>query len=73
MENITNNEMVFVLSIFKEFSLPQLYGVMEIHNKNNILVSAPTGGTKTLTAFLIKIIFFCSILLFFPLVIHSSF
>ncbi len=37
---------------FKSFSLPQLYGVMEIHNKNNILVSAPTGGTKTLTAFL---------------------
>jgi len=35
---------------FKEFSLPQLYGVMEIHNKNNILISAPTGGTKTLTS-----------------------
>lgn len=39
-------------SKFKSFSLPQLYGVMEIHNKSNILVSAPTGGTKTLTAFL---------------------
>src|SRR3989344_1625631 len=37
---------------FKSFSLPQLYGVLEIHKKNNILVSAPTGGTKTLTAFL---------------------
>src|SRR3989344_346470 len=37
---------------FKEFSLPQLYGVMEIHSRNNILVSAPTGATKTLTAFL---------------------
>ena len=37
---------------FKDFSLPQLYGVMEIHNGNNILVSAPTGATKTLTAFL---------------------
>ena len=37
---------------FKEFSLPQLYGVMEIHQGNNILVSAPTGATKTLTAFL---------------------
>ncbi|MAG20471.1 ATP-dependent helicase, partial [archaeon] len=35
---------------FKEFSLPQLYGVLEIHNKNNILISAPTGGTKTLTS-----------------------
>ncbi|MAG91852.1 ATP-dependent helicase [Candidatus Woesearchaeota archaeon] len=37
---------------FKEFSLPQLHGVMEIHSRNNILVSAPTGATKTLTAFL---------------------
>lgn len=39
-------------SKFQEFSLPQLYGVMEIHSRNNILVSAPTGSTKTLTAFL---------------------
>ncbi|MBW2992522.1 ATP-dependent helicase [Candidatus Woesearchaeota archaeon] len=39
-------------SRFKEFSLPQLYGVMEIHKRNNILVSAPTGATKTLTGFL---------------------
>ncbi len=39
-------------SKFKEFSLPQLYGVMEIHLGNNILVSAPTGATKTLTGFL---------------------
>ena len=37
---------------FGEFSLPQLFGVIEIHNKNNLLVSAPTGSTKTLTAFL---------------------
>ncbi|MBI2659363.1 ATP-dependent helicase [Candidatus Woesearchaeota archaeon] len=37
---------------FREFSLPQLFGVMEIHSRNNILVSAPTGATKTLTAFL---------------------
>ena len=39
-------------SRFREFSLPQLYGVMEIHSRSNILVSAPTGATKTLTAFL---------------------
>jgi len=39
-------------SHFKEFSLPQLYGVMPIHERRNILISAPTGGTKTLTAFL---------------------
>ncbi len=37
---------------FKQFSLPQLFGVMEIHSRNNILVSAPTGATKTLTSFL---------------------
>src|SRR3989344_2129979 len=39
-------------SKFKEFSLPQLHGVMEIHLGKNILVSAPTGATKTLTGFL---------------------
>ncbi len=39
-------------SKFKEFSLPQLYGVMPIYERKNILISAPTGGTKTLTAFL---------------------
>ncbi|MBM3200215.1 ATP-dependent helicase [Candidatus Woesearchaeota archaeon] len=39
-------------SKFKEFSLPQLFGVMEIHKRNNVLVSAPTGATKTLTGFL---------------------
>ncbi|MBW2977174.1 ATP-dependent helicase [Candidatus Woesearchaeota archaeon] len=37
---------------FEEYSLPQLYGVMEIHSRNNILISAPTGATKTLTGFL---------------------
>jgi len=37
---------------FKEFSLPQLMGVMEIHSRRNVLVSAPTGATKTLTGFL---------------------
>src|SRR3989344_5788628 len=39
-------------SKFKTFSLPQLFGVMEIHSRKNILVSAPTGATKTLTGFL---------------------
>jgi ATP-dependent Lhr-like helicase len=37
---------------FPDFSLTQLYGVMPIHERKNILISAPTGGTKTLTAFL---------------------
>ncbi|MEM3690106.1 MAG: ATP-dependent helicase [Candidatus Micrarchaeia archaeon] len=39
-------------SKFKEFSLPQRLAVMEIHSRKNVLVSAPTGSTKTLTAFL---------------------
>ena len=39
-------------SRFNQFSIPQLHGVMEIHKRNNILVSAPTGATKTLTGFL---------------------
>ncbi|MDO8459968.1 MAG: ATP-dependent helicase [Nanoarchaeota archaeon] len=39
-------------SKFKDFSDTQLYGVKQIHDRKNILVSAPTGGTKTLTAFL---------------------
>ncbi|MEM1535736.1 MAG: ATP-dependent helicase [Candidatus Pacearchaeota archaeon] len=39
-------------SKFKEFSLPQLYALMPIFERKNILISAPTGGTKTLTAFL---------------------
>lgn len=37
---------------FPKFSIPQLYGVMPIHCRENILVSAPTGATKTLTGFL---------------------
>ena len=39
-------------SRFTDFSQPQLYGVMPIWERKNILISAPTGGTKTLTAFL---------------------
>lgn len=37
---------------FKDLSLTQLYGVKRIWDRRNILISAPTGGTKTLTAFL---------------------
>ncbi|MBI5804045.1 ATP-dependent helicase [Candidatus Pacearchaeota archaeon] len=39
-------------SKFEDFSLTQLYGVKRINDRRNILVSAATGGTKTLTAFL---------------------
>ena len=39
-------------SKFKDFSLTQKYGVMSIHERKNILISAETGGTKTLTSFL---------------------
>jgi ATP-dependent Lhr-like helicase len=44
------NEWFF--SRFQNFSLPQRYGVLNIWERKNILISAPTGGTKTLTAFL---------------------
>ena len=37
---------------FNDFSLTQLYSVKTINDRKNILVSAPTGGTKTLSAFL---------------------
>jgi ATP-dependent Lhr-like helicase len=37
---------------YPSFSLPQLHAVIPIHNRENILVSAPTGATKTLTGFL---------------------
>ena len=39
-------------SRYKEFSLTQRYGVLPIHEKKNILISAETGGTKTLSSFL---------------------
>ncbi|MFA5992968.1 MAG: ATP-dependent helicase [Candidatus Pacearchaeota archaeon] len=39
-------------SKFKTFSLTQQYGVPAVWERRNILISAPTGGTKTLTAFL---------------------
>ena len=60
-ELYTHDEVVNVLnptvkkwffSRFSSFSLPQLYGVIEIHKRNSVLVSAPTGATKTLTGFL---------------------
>ena len=37
---------------FKDFSKTQLYAVKNIYDRKNILVCAPTGGTKTLSAFL---------------------
>jgi len=37
---------------FKDFSKSQLYGVMQIHQRKNVLISAPTGSGKTLTSFL---------------------
>nr|AQS33655.1 hypothetical protein [uncultured archaeon] len=37
---------------FEKMSATQLYGVKNIRDRKNILISAPTGGTKTLTAFL---------------------
>jgi len=37
---------------FKDFATPQKYALMEVHSRQNVLVSAPTGSGKTLTAFL---------------------
>lgn len=37
---------------FKEFTEPQRYAIAEIHKKENVLISAPTGSGKTLSAFL---------------------
>ena len=39
-------------SKFKDFSESQLYGVMNVYERKNILISAPTGNGKTLTSFL---------------------
>jgi len=39
-------------SRFKEYSIPQKFAVLKIHSRKNILISAPTGATKTLTSFL---------------------
>ncbi|MDZ4256571.1 MAG: DEAD/DEAH box helicase, partial [archaeon] len=36
---------------FKGFTEPQLYAIVNIHQRQNILVSAPTGTGKTLSAF----------------------
>jgi ATP-dependent Lhr-like helicase len=39
-------------SRFKEFSITQRFGVLNVWERKNILISAPTGSSKTLTAFL---------------------
>src|SRR4030042_2313697 len=39
-------------SKFKDFSDSQLYGVMNIYERKNLLISATTGSGKTLTSFL---------------------
>ncbi len=53
VENILNPTVKkWFFSRFKSFSLPQLYAVSEVHSRQHVLVSAPTGATKTLTAFL---------------------
>ncbi len=36
---------------FKDFTEPQSYAIPLIHNRQNVLVSSPTGSGKTLTAF----------------------
>ncbi len=53
LENILNPAVKrWFFSRFSEFSLPQRMAVTEIHSRRDVLVSAPTGATKTLTGFL---------------------
>ncbi len=37
---------------FGKFSIPQKYAVMDIYDRQNVLISSPTGSGKTLAAFL---------------------
>ncbi len=39
-------------SKFKEFAPPQLFSILPIHQRENILISSPTGSGKTLSAFM---------------------
>ncbi|MGV8169173.1 MAG: DEAD/DEAH box helicase, partial [Candidatus Nanoarchaeia archaeon] len=39
------------MSSFSEFSPPQKFAIVNIHNRENTLVSSPTGSGKTLSAF----------------------
>ncbi|MEK6970303.1 MAG: ATP-dependent helicase [archaeon] len=41
----------YFLHHFKGFTEPQLYSIVNIHQRQNILISAPTGTGKTLSAF----------------------
>jgi ATP-dependent Lhr-like helicase len=38
-------------STFGKFSEPQRFGIIPIHERENVLIFAPTGTGKTLTAF----------------------
>ncbi len=37
---------------YNDFTPPQRYAIINIHNKENVLISSPTGSGKTLSAFL---------------------
>jgi ATP-dependent helicase Lhr and Lhr-like helicase len=39
------------MSTFTEFSPPQKFSIVNIHNRENTLISSPTGSGKTLSAF----------------------
>jgi ATP-dependent Lhr-like helicase len=39
-------------SNFEDFTPAQKKSIIDIHKKNNVLISSPTGSGKTLTAFL---------------------
>jgi len=52
LDSLTPIVKKWFFSRFKSFSLPQKFAVYDIRCRQNILVSAPTGATKTLTGFL---------------------
>ncbi|MCX8166447.1 MAG: ATP-dependent helicase, partial [Candidatus Micrarchaeota archaeon] len=52
VEKTLNRHVVNWLRKYKELTLPQLMAIPLIENRKNVLVTAPTGSGKTLTAFL---------------------
>jgi ATP-dependent Lhr-like helicase len=52
LDSLTPLVKQWFFSRFNKLSIPQQFAVHEIRCRNNILVSAPTGATKTLTGFL---------------------
>ncbi|MDD3263992.1 MAG: DEAD/DEAH box helicase [Candidatus Nanoarchaeia archaeon] len=53
IDNILTSEIKkWFYSKFKEYTPPQRYSIVNIHNKMNTLICSPTGSGKTLSAFM---------------------